>query len=474
MANGTELKFTTKVGALPDTTFAVTSFTLHEKLSEAFTLKLDVASNVPNINFADVLDQPCELLVWFNGQLQRSVHGDVSCIAQCDSGFRCTHYSIVVRPVIWRLWSRHNTRIFQAQTPGAIISLLLQDAGITDFAFAFKNTHAEREYCVQYRETDLDFINRLAAEEGLFYYHEFDKGKHRLVFADDAMALTQGPSLFYNLNNQGLSHSIKVRPFHCREGSRPSDMKLKDYSFKTPDCDLSHKKQGGRLEHLRDTYPNFDNLGHFKVDPSDKAFTQYRLNALRQDEAMCVGKSNCATLLPGQRFTLIEHPNPACNIDWLVVSVIHEGKQPLALDEEGENGTTVYNNDIQVVQTKQAWLPLARSKPMVEGPHIAKVIGPDSEEIYCDEHGRIKLQFPWGRYGADNDQSSCWVHVSQGKVGGQYGMMAIPRIGHEVIVSFLDGDPDQPIVVGSTYHTANQPPYELSVNKIDGFLLGGK
>ncbi|MBW3783695.1 type VI secretion system tip protein VgrG [Aeromonas veronii] len=465
MANGTGLQFTTKVGALPDTAFAVASFTLDEQLSEAFTLKLEVASHMPDIDFADVLDQPCELLVWFNGQLQRRVHGVVSSFAQGDSGFRRTRYSIEVRPALWRLSLRHNARIFQAQTPEAIISVLLQEAGITDYAFALKNEHAEREYCVQYRETDLDFINRLAAEEGLFYFHEFEQGKHRLVFADDAAALMKGPSLFYNLNNQGLNHGPYVRQFHYRERVRPSDVELKDYSFKTPKYALSHKKQGAALEHQRDTYPHFDYPGRFKADPSGKAFTQHRLDALRQDATMGVGKSNCATLLPGQRFALTEHPNPACNIEWQVVSVIHKGKQPQALEEEGGSGPTVYNNDIEVVQAKQTWRPLAHSKPMVEGPHIAKVVGPDSEEIYCDEHGRVKLQFPWDRYGADNDQSSCWVRVSQGWAGGQYGMMAIPRIGHEVIVSFLDGDPDQPIVTGRTYHATNRPPYELPANK---------
>uniref|UniRef100_UPI0005A68798 type VI secretion system tip protein TssI/VgrG n=1 Tax=Aeromonas popoffii TaxID=70856 RepID=UPI0005A68798 len=182
------------------------------------------------------------------------------------------------------------------------------------------------------------------------------------------------------------------------------------------------------------------------------------------------GKSNSAALLPGQSFSLTEHPNGALNTDWQIVHIRHTGEQPQALEEEGGSGPTVYHNEFGVVKASTTWRarigsPQAPHKPMVDGPQIAIVVGPEGEEIYCDEHGRVKLQFPWDRYGSSNDQSSCWVRVSQGWAGGQYGMMAIPRIGHEVIVSFLEGDPDQPIVTGRTFHATNRPPYELPANK---------
>ncbi|WP_033138473.1 type VI secretion system tip protein TssI/VgrG, partial [Aeromonas finlandensis] len=365
---------------------------------------------------------------------------------------------------------RQNSRIFQAQKPDEILSILLQEHGITDYAFALKNEHAQREYCVQYRETDLDFVNRLAAEEGLFYFYEFEAGKHRIVFADDAAALTAGPELFFNLGNRSLEQGPYVRQFHYREAVRPSDVELKDYSFKTPAYGLSHKKQGAELDHQRDTYQHFDYPGRYKQDPSGKAFAQHRLDALRNDAVAGSGKSNSAALLPGQHFSLTEHPNGSLNTDWQIVHIRHTGEQPQALEEEGGSGPTVYHNEFGVVKASTTWRarigsPEAPHKPMVDGPQIAIVVGPEGEEIYCDEHGRVKLQFPWDRYGSSNDQSSCWVRVSQGWAGGQYGMMAIPRIGHEVIVSFLEGDPDQPIVTGRTYHATNRPPYELPAHK---------
>ncbi|WP_421175558.1 type VI secretion system tip protein TssI/VgrG, partial [Aeromonas enteropelogenes] len=416
MADSTGLQFTVKVGSLPEGTFVVAEFALEEGLNGPFQLRLELASPQPDIDFAAVLDQPCELLVWYNGELQRRVCGVVSDMAQGDSGFRRTRYQLLVQPALWRLSLRHNSRIFQAQKPDEILSILLQEHGITDYAFALKNEHAQREYCVQYRETDLDFLNRLAAEEGMFYFFEFEQGKHRLVFADDAAALTAGPELFFNLGNRSLEQGPYVRQFHYREAVRTSDVELKDYSFKTPAYGLSHKKLGAELEHQRQNYQHFDYPGRYKQDPSGKAFAQHRLDALRNDAVTGQGKSNSAALLPGQYFSLTEHPNANLNSDWQIVHIRHTGQQPQALEEEGGSGPTVYHNEFGVVKASTTWRarigsPQAPHKPMVDGPQIAMVVGPEGEEIYCDEHGRVKLQFPWDRYGSSNDQSSCWVRV---------------------------------------------------------------
>ncbi|MGR6770082.1 type VI secretion system Vgr family protein [Pectobacterium brasiliense] len=465
MANSTGLQFTVKVGALPASTFAVVDFQLSEALNQPFALSLNLASPLPGIDFGAVLDQPCELLVWYEGELQRRVSGIVSAFAQGDTGFRRTRYQAEVRPALWRLGLRTNARIFQAQKPEAIIGALLEESGITDYAFALRNEHAVREYCVQYRESDLAFITRLAAEEGLYFFHEFEEGKHRLVFADDAGALAKGPELFFNLATQGLSEGAYVRRFRYAEAVRTAEVALKDYSFKTPAYGLLHNKMSGELEHQRESYQHFDYPGRFKQDPSGKAFTGYRLDALRAGAMTGSGESNAAELMPGSSFTLTEHPNLALNIAWQLVAITHSGQQPQALEEESGGEPTTYNNSFEVVKASTTWRADLPYKPMVDGPQIATVVGPAGEEIYCDQYGRVKLQFPWDRYGASDDQSSCWVRVSQGWAGGQYGLIAIPRIGHEVIVSFLEGDPDQPIVTGRTFHATNPSPYPLPANK---------
>jgi len=465
MANSTGLQFTVSIGSLPESTFAVVDFELDEALSRPFALSLNLASHLPGIDFGQVLDQPCELKVWYEGQLQRSVSGIVSRFAQGETGFRRTRYQAQVRPALWRTGLRTNARIFQAKKPDAIITTLLTEAGITDFAFALRHDHPEREYCVQYRESDLAFITRIAAEEGMFFFHEFEAGKHRVVFADDAGAVAKGEPLFFNLANQGLSQGAYVRRFHYAEAVSTAGVELKDYSFKTPAYGLSHKKMSGELDHQGEQYEHYDYPGRYKADPNGKAFAGFRLDALRAGAVTGSGESNCAGLRPGQSFVLSEHPNPQLNIAWQTVGVTHTGRQPQALEEEGGGEPTTFSNSFTVVKAATTWRAVMPHKPMVDGPQIATVTGPDGEEIYCDKYGRIKVQFPWDRYGTRNDQSSCWVRVSQGWAGGQYGMVAIPRIGHEVVVSFLEGDPDQPIVTGRTYHATNLSPYPLPQHK---------
>ncbi|WP_323661880.1 type VI secretion system Vgr family protein [Pectobacterium parmentieri] len=465
MANSTGLQFTVKVGALPASTFAVVDFQLSEALNQSFALSLNLASALPDVDFGAVLDQPCELLIWFEGELKRRVSGIISGFAQGDTGFRRTRYQAEVRPALWRLGLRTNARIFQAQKPEAIIGTLLEEAGITDYAFSLRHDHAPREYCVQYRESDLAFVTRLAAEEGLYFFHEFEEGKHRVVFADDAGALAKGPELFFNLATQGLSEGEYVHRFRYAERVSIAEVALKDYSFKTPAYGLLHKKMSSELAHQRESYQHFDYPGRFKKDPSGKAFSRYRLEALRANAITGAGDSNAAMLMPGNSFMLTEHPNLPLNTGWQVVAITHSGQQPQALEEESGGEPTTYSNSFEVISAKTTWRADLPYKPMVDGPQIATVVGPAGEEIYCDEYGRIKLQFPWDRYGASDDQSSCWVRVSQGWAGGQYGLIAIPRIGHEVIVSFLEGDPDQPIVTGRTFHATNPSPYPLPANK---------
>lgn len=465
MANSTGLQFTVKVGALPESTFVVVDFQLSEALNQPFALSLNLASPLPGIDFGTVLDQPCELRVWYEGKMKRRVSGVISAFAQGDTGFRRTRYQAEVRPALWRLGLRTNARIFQAQKPEAIIATLLEESGITDYAFALRHEHAPREYCVQYRESDLAFVTRLAAEEGLYFFHEFEAGKHRVVFADEAGALSKGPTLFFNLATQDLSEGEYVRRFHYAEAVSTAEVVLKDYSFKTPAYGLLHSKMSAELKHQRDTYQHFDYPGRFKQDPSGKAFTGYRLDALRANAMTGSGESNAAMLMPGSSFSLTEHPNPALNSSWQLVAITHSGQQPQALEEESGGEPTTYSNRFDVISAKSTWRADLPHKPMVDGPQIATVVGPAGEEIYCDEYGRVKLQFPWDRYGASDDQSSCWVRVSQVWAGGQHGLIAIPRIGHEVIVSFLEGDPDQPIVTGRTFHSTNASPYPLPAGK---------
>ncbi|HIF9275971.1 TPA: type VI secretion system tip protein TssI/VgrG, partial [Photobacterium damselae] len=195
----------------------------------------------------------------------------------------------------------------------------------------------------------------------------------------------------------------------------------------------------------RDIYDHYD-YGVFHGDDNNTvSFTKIRLEALRSDAEQIEMISNVAPLLAGLKFELRDHNEPACNRDWTVVSVLHEGEQPQALEEMGGEGITRYHNRVKAIQGDKLWRPLPLVKPRVDGVTVATVVGPEGEEIYCDEFGRVKVSFPWDKYHGQDDKASCWIRVSQAWAGGQYGSMMLPRVGHEVLVSYVEGDIDRPI-----------------------------
>ncbi|TFH85855.1 type VI secretion system tip protein VgrG [Billgrantia azerbaijanica] len=480
MTDRTGLQFTLSLAGVSSergkADLAVIDFTHEEALSSPFYLRVRFASRAGDLSPAALLDRPANLTLWQDGLIQRRVHGIVAEFGRGDRGHRRSHYAVVIRPALWRLSLRHNSRIFQRVSPLTIINTLCEERGLTDVAFAVTREPAEREYCVQYRETDLAFIERLAAEEGLFYFHEFmeggedaDLGAHRLVFADDPQVLTALGERTYHHRAGGSAPRRHLRRLTQTARVRPARTQLKDYSFKQPAYGQLHDHQGQRLEQhsQREDYEHYDYPGRYKADASGQAFTRHRLEHLRHDALTLDGESDLPELTPGTRFTLADHDVGEFNRGWQVIKVVHEGEQPQALEEDAvqADGMTRYHNTLTLTPDDTAWRPAPQPKPRVDGPQVAFVVGPEGEEIHCDEHGRVRCQFPWDRYAPGDETSSAWLRVSQGWAGGGYGMLAIPRIGHEVIVSFLEGDPDQPLITGRTYHAVNTPPYPLPAHK---------
>ena len=465
MPQTTGLQFTVRLGQLPDDTFAVVDFELNEGLSRTFTLDLNLASSFDGLDAADVLDQSAELSIWQDGQLQRRVRGIVRAFERGDTGHRRTRYTLQVVPAVWRLSLMHNSRIFQHRDSLTIIQTLLEERGIVDTSFNVRQTPREREYCVQHRESDYDFLHRLAAEEGWHVRVDADSDTQPLVIADhhrDAPTLTEAG---YNATAGGASRQPCVYRFRFQAQVAVARATLKDYTFHNPAYALMHQHQSDVGETQRTDYEHYDYPGRFKADASGQPFTQTRLEALRNRARVAHGASNRADFTTGARFRLSDHGHEPYNRDWLITAVSHTGTQPQALEEEGGSGPTTYNNTFEAIPGDQTWRPDPPCRPVMDGPQMAMVTGPEGEEIHCDEHGRVKVRFPWDRYSLNDEHSSAWLRVSQGWAGGSYGFMALPRIGHEVIVSFLDGDPDQPIITGRTYHATNTPPYALPEHK---------
>ena len=457
-------------------TFDVISFKLTEGLSEPFRLELMLSSFDPNISFSALMDQSVTFTFWQGEQSVRHLNGIVTSFGLGKTGFVRTHYQMVVEPALARAAFQSDSRIFQHQNSEKIIRTLLQKNRVEKVSFEPLPSDWEREYCVQYRETDLAFIERLAAEEGWYYYFDHCADSHELRFGHQSIASPILGTLTYNAKPAGdRSFACLWRFDYCRKVTTTRQT-LRDYTFLNPNYNLEHQHhlQASALTdsdtsksavNSATVYEKYDYPGRYKKDEQGNPFSLYRLESelAVSETANAVGDD--MRVVPGYGFTLEGHANSAFNQEWLVVRVEHFGKQTGSLDEEaGEEGNR-YENTLFLIPHNKPWRSPLKPRPIIRGTQVAHVTGPEGEEIYCDEWGRVKLQFPWDRLGNFDEHSSCWVRVVQGWAGAQYGNMMIPRIGHEVLVKFLNGDPDQPIVVGRTYHSTTEPPYELPKHK---------
>ncbi|MGA9700877.1 type VI secretion system tip protein TssI/VgrG, partial [Pseudomonas sp.] len=256
--------------------------------------------------------------------------------------------------------------------------------------------------------------------------------------------------------------------FHYTEQVRTAMQVQRDYTFTHPRYNQQHTATGDQdLNNQHKDYERYDYPGRYKRDIAGKPFTKTRLTALRNDAKLAHLEGDDERLQPGLAFDLNDHPREDFNDRWRTIAIRHEGKQHTSLQEEsfGSGLGTSYTLKASAIRWTSDWKAPLRPKPCIDGPQIATVVGPPGEEIYCDEWGRVKVQFPWDRSDKNNDQSSCWIRVAQGWAGATWGAMAVPRVNQELIISFLDGDPDQPIATGRTYRQTNLPPYELPKHK---------
>ncbi|POA16717.1 type VI secretion system tip protein VgrG, partial [Pseudomonas sp. FW300-N1A1] len=484
MPRQSDLRFTFE--PLQGDAFEVVEFELEEGLSRPFKLTLDLASHDPAIDFSRVLDLPALFTLWRGETAVRYVHGLVSLFSQGDTGFRRTRYRAVVEPALARAGLCSNWRIFQGKTVPEIIAAVLKTQRLGDVQPIICFDHQPREYCVQAGETDLDFIDRLAAEEGLLYCFEHRADGHRLILTDRVGGLgsigsDEDCDVRYQPMGGGDSPEPALQRFHYTEQVRSARQVQRDYTFSHPRYNLQHRADGGReLNNQHKDYERYDYPGRYKRDAAGKPFTQTRLAALRNDARLAHFEGDDARLQPGLAFGLTEHPREDFITRWRTLSLHHTGQQHSSQQEDAsasEHGTA-YHFSATAIRGDADWKAPLCDKPRIDGPQIATVVGPPGEEIYCDEWGRVKVCFPWDReneayehsFRPDNtsqafEHSSCWIRVTQGWAGALWGAMAVPRIGQELIISYLDGDPDQPIATGRAYRADNRPPYELPKHK---------
>lgn len=462
----TGLRFTLEVDGLPPDALAVASFHLEQSLSSLFTLNISLVSRqLLSIDFSQVLEKTAHLKIWQGTEIQRRVNGIVTWFEQGENDGHQMLYSMIVRPPVWRASLRQNSRIFQNEDIKSILGTILQENGVTDWSPLFSEAHPAREFCVQYGETDYDFLARMAAEEGLFFYEEHspDSDDQSLVLCDTVRFLPEAFDIPWNPNTRTEVSTPCISQFRHSAQIRPSSVIGKDYTFKRPGWAGRFEQQGQNLDYQRTQYEVFDYPGRFK-DGHGQNFARWQVEGWRNNAEEAQGKSRSPAIWPGRRIQLTEHPQAGLNREWQVVSSDLQGKQPQAVAGRSGSGTTL-ENDFTVMPADRTWRPRPMEKPSVDGPQSATVTGPEGEEIFCDEHGRVRVKFNWDRYNPANQDSSCWIRVVQAWAGPGFGNLAIPRVGQEVIVDFLNGDPDQPIIMGRTYHADNPPPGGLPGTK---------
>lgn len=443
-----------------------------EALGQLFEYDLHLISEQGDIDSEKLLAQTVSVEIALPDGKQRHIHGFVTEFAQTGYGERYHHYHATIRPWLWFLTRTSDCRIFQDKTVPDIFEAVVRGHGFHDYELRFKDksVYEKWEYCVQYRETDFNFLSRLLEQEGIYYYFVHEAGKHTLVLVDDPSA--HKPQKGYE--------KVPYFPPTADEAQRERDhltswslvRSVQTGAYATSDFDFEQPRKEvlGKSQHKRPHPQSELEIFDYPAEPQDfGSSAMNRLAALRLDElqvayAVARGGGDAAGLMAGHVFTLEKYPRADLNIEYLITS----SHLSVASDayETADGGGTEISVSVQAIDARTVFRPpRITPKPVVQGAQTALVVGKAGEEIWTDKYGRVKVQFPWDRHGKRDENSSCWIRVAQVWAGEKWGAIHIPRIGQEVIVSFLEGDPDQPIITGRVYNGTHQPPYDLPANQ---------
>ena len=443
----------------------------NEGISRLFRFNLELLSTNNSISFDDIVGQNVTISVTLADQTLRYFNGFVSRFAQSGADARFTHYQMEVVPWLWFLTRNADCRIFQNMTIPDIIELIFAGAGFSDFRSSLTGTYQPREYCVQYRETDFNFVSRLMEHVGIFYFFEHENGKHTLVMADSTTAYQPCPgqsTAQYNQAGGGLDVEDVVTGWNMEQELRTGKYSVTDYNFKTPSTSLMSSETTVVKVDGNTDYEMYDYPGDHLTQSEGGAVAKLRMQEEEASNTVINGSSTCRAFTSGYQFDLEDHYRDDMNKSYVLTEVQHVASEGGSYNLTGGGAGESYSNHFTCIKA-DADVPFrpprVTPKPFVQGPQTARVVGKAGEEIWVDNYGRVIVQFYWDREGQRNENSSCWIRTSQPWAGGNWGAMWIPRIGQEVIVSFLEGDPDRPIITGRVYNAEQMPPYTLPDNQ---------
>ena len=447
-----------------------------EGISTLFHFDLELLSENDAIAFDTIVGQPVTIRLLLSAERERYIHGFVSRFAQSGNDERFTYYHAEVVPWLWFLTRTTDCRIFQDRSVPDILKAIFEEHGFSDFREAFTRTYTKLDYCVQYRETDFNFISRLIEQEGIYYFFEHERGKHTLVLADAPEAhkpCPEQPRVRYLPAGEAEEGEDVVTTWRMEQELRPGKYALRDFHEQMPAKVLEAVEPGtvkvghnGQLE-IYD-YPgeyaqrfNQPDRRLGEVEPEGRTLVKLRMQEEEATHLLIHGGSHCRAWTSGYRFELTQHPRRDVNGAYVLATVYHTVVQSPDYISGVEVGQPYHNSFTCIPHRTPFRPPRVTPKPVVQGPQTAIVVGPANEEIYTDKYGRVKVQFHWDREGQHDENSSCWMRVSHPSAGKNWGSVSIPRIGQEVIVDFLEGDPDQPIITGRVYNAEQMPPYGL-------------
>ncbi|CAN5907505.1 type VI secretion system spike protein VgrG1b [soil metagenome] len=442
------------------------SMSASEELGRPFEFAIEAVSEDATLDPYEILGKLVtveleladESLRYFNGHVT-----DFGLLGEVGSS-SVYHYQLVVRPWLWMLTRSSDCRIFQTKSIPDILKEVFAAYDVAVFDDQLTGTYSPWEYCVQYRETDFNFVSRLMEQEGIYYYFEHDEGAHTLVLVDSPSAHVATPgfeSFTYTPSHGSMVDTEAIDHWVFSRGIQPGTFALTDFDFKRPQLNLEGKYLQTR-QHTGADGKYFDYPGEYATTDDARRYSRTRLEELQARHETISGSGNVRALAVGSLFKLTDHPRDDQNdTDCLVVSTrIHLQD---AAGESGDQATAPSVHCSFAAMPGAAPFRAARltPKPFVQGPQTAIVVGPSGEEIHTDEHGRVKVHFHWDRLGKKDENDSCWIRVSHPWAGKGWGSVSIPRIGQEVIVDFLEGDPDQPIITGRVYNGESKSAYPL-------------
>ena len=460
----------------------INGLTGSESISSPFCYRLELLAEVGRkVDVKQLLGSPATIKMLVPGGGSRIVNGVIGRIGQvAGREQRMVRLEAEIYPWLWLLTRKSGCRIFQDKTVLEILRQVFDEARSiypdVSYRDATTGTYTKLDYCVQYRETDFNFVSRLMERDGIFYFFEHDEKKHTLVFADANSAIQPcpGKSTFRFMPQAGEGeHEEVISSWLAEQELRPGKYRLRDYHFELPSRSLEVSEGSTIKAGRNDRLEIYDYPGEYaerfnrenRSSGAQSEGTKLVRTRMEEQEYPAVtfhGESDARQLVTGYRFTLnTQNKHPEWDGDYVVTSVSASCSQSpdyLSNQETGDG----YRCNFNAVKTSTPVRPIrATPKPLVQGPQTAVVVGKSGEEIWTDKYGRVKVQFFWDREGKKDENSSCWVRVSQPWAGKGWGSIWIPRIGQEVIVDFLEGDPDQPIITGRVYNAAEMPPYNL-------------